>query len=75
MNWDISSVLDKWDYQPGRSLCGASKSRNGVEKLQLRVDLGILQMNVEGAPMAGGRWGMLRCIVSPRALLRVCGRT
>jgi hypothetical protein len=50
MNWDISSVLDKWDYQPGQVTVRRFKARDGVEKLQLRVDLGILQMNTEGRP-------------------------
>jgi tetratricopeptide (TPR) repeat protein len=50
MNWDISPVLDKWDYQPGQVNVRRFKGRDGVEKLQLRVDLGLLQMNVEGRP-------------------------
>jgi hypothetical protein len=50
MNWDISRVLSKWDYQPGQVTVRRFKGRDGVEKLQLRVDLGILQMNADGRP-------------------------
>jgi hypothetical protein len=50
MNWDLSHLLDKWDYQPGQVIVRRFKGKDGAEKLQLRVDLGILQMNVEGRP-------------------------
>ena len=50
MDFDISHLLDQWDYQPGQVVVRRFKARDGKEKLQLRVDLGLLQMNAEGRP-------------------------
>jgi hypothetical protein len=50
MDFDISRILDEWEYQPGEVVVRRFKSKDGQEKLQLRVDLGILQMNAEGRP-------------------------
>lgn len=50
MDFDISPILDQWEYQPGQVVVRRFKARDGTEKLQLRVDLGLLQMNAEGRP-------------------------
>src|SRR5713101_5064611 len=50
MYFDISHLLDQWDYQPGQVVVRRFKAKDGKEKLQLRVDLGLLQMNAEGRP-------------------------
>jgi tetratricopeptide (TPR) repeat protein len=50
MNFDISHLLDHWEYQPGQVSVRKFKGKDGVEKIQLRVDLGLLQMNTEGRP-------------------------
>jgi hypothetical protein len=50
MNFDISSLLDAWDYQPGQVVVRKFRGKDGVEKIQLRVDLGLLQMNATGRP-------------------------
>ncbi len=50
MSFDISHLLSKWDYKPGEISVRRIKGRDGMEKIQLRVDLGILQMNAEGRP-------------------------
>lgn len=50
MNFDISHLLDQWDYQPGQVVVRKFTAKDGVEKIQLRLDLGILQMNAEGRP-------------------------
>ncbi len=50
MNFDISHLLDQWDYQPGQVVVRRFTGKDGVEKIQLRVDLGLLQMNVQGRP-------------------------
>jgi tetratricopeptide (TPR) repeat protein len=50
MSFDISDLLSSWDYQPGQVSARRFKGQDGKEKLQLRVDLGILQMNAEGRP-------------------------
>src|SRR5881394_3469682 len=50
MNFDISHLLDQWDYQPGEVAVRKFKGSDGAEKIQLRVDLGLLQMNTSGRP-------------------------
>jgi hypothetical protein len=50
MDFDISHLLDQWAYQPGQVVVRRFKAKDGREKIQLRVDLGLLQMNVEGRP-------------------------
>jgi hypothetical protein len=50
MDFDISHLLDQWEYQPGQVVVRRFTGKDGKEKLQLRVDLGLLQMNAEGRP-------------------------
>jgi len=50
MDFDISRLLERWQYQPGQVIVRKFKAKNGQEKIQLRVDLGLLQMNAEGRP-------------------------
>jgi hypothetical protein len=50
MDFDISQLLSEWEYQPGQVVVRRFTARDGTEKLQLRVDLGLLQMNAEGRP-------------------------
>ena len=66
MSFDISHLLSKWDYKPGEISVRRIKGRDGQEKIQLRVDLGILQMNTEGRPDGVGH----RLLRSSRHLVR-----
>jgi len=50
MSFDISALLDQWDYQPGQVVVRKFRGKDGLEKIQLRVDLGLLQMNAMGRP-------------------------
>lgn len=50
MNFDISPLLDQWDYQPGQVVVRKFTGKDGLEKIQLRVDLGLLQFNASGRP-------------------------
>jgi hypothetical protein len=50
MNFDISHLLDNWDYAPGQVTVRRFIGKDGQEKIQLRIDLGILQMNAVGRP-------------------------
>ena len=50
MDFDISRLLEQWEYQPGKVAVRKFTDAEGVEKIQLRVDLGILQMNARGRP-------------------------
>ncbi|HHY84243.1 MAG TPA: hypothetical protein GYA07_01720 [Verrucomicrobia bacterium] len=50
MDFDISHLLEQWDYKPGQVAARRFKGKDGKEKLQMRIDLGILQMNAAGRP-------------------------
>jgi hypothetical protein len=50
MSFDISALLDQWDYQPGQVVVRKFRGKDGQDKIQLRVDLGLLQMNAKGRP-------------------------
>lgn len=50
MNFDISHLLEEWDYHPGQVIARRFIGEDGRDKVQLRVDLGILQMNAKGRP-------------------------
>ncbi|MFM1768784.1 MAG: hypothetical protein RJA22_1313 [Verrucomicrobiota bacterium] len=50
MNFDISHLLTQWDYQPGQVVVRKFVGKDGQEKIQLRIDLGLLQMNAQGRP-------------------------
>ncbi len=50
MNYDLTRLLQSWPYQPGQVAARRFKGRDGQQKIQLRVDLGVLQMNAVGRP-------------------------
>jgi hypothetical protein len=50
MDFDISPLLDDWSYEPGQVVVRRFKAKDGTQKIQLRVDLGLLQMNADGRP-------------------------
>lgn len=50
MNFDISHLLDPWDYSPSQVTVRKFIGKDGQEKIQRRIDLGILQMNSQGRP-------------------------
>jgi len=50
MNEDISNVLNSWEYQAGQIVVRRFTGADGKEKIQLRVDLGLLQMDALGRP-------------------------
>jgi hypothetical protein len=47
---DISPVLNGWEYEPGAINVRKVPGLDGREKLQMRLDLGLLQMEVTGRP-------------------------
>lgn len=50
MSLDISHILNEWPYKPGQVTARRIRGRDGREKIQLRVDLGLLQMDATGRP-------------------------
>jgi hypothetical protein len=47
---DISSVLRSWPYEPGTISVRKVNGLDGNPKLQMRLDLGLLQMELSGRP-------------------------
>jgi hypothetical protein len=47
---DIAPVLKGWDYEAGAINVRKISGLDGKEKLQMRLDLGLLQMEVSGRP-------------------------
>jgi UvrB/UvrC motif-containing protein len=47
---DIDRLLEGWPYQVGEVLARVVKAADGREVLQMRVDMGILQLEVEDRP-------------------------
>ncbi len=50
MKRDISAILKEWPHQPGQVNARMITDNQGEQKVQVRVDLGILQMNADGRP-------------------------
>jgi hypothetical protein len=47
---DITPLLKGWDYEPGTISVRKINGLDGVPKLQMRLDLGLLQMELTGRP-------------------------
>ncbi len=47
---DISLILQGWDYEPGTINVRKIIGSDGTPKLQMRLDLGLLQMETSGRP-------------------------
>ena len=47
---DIAPVLRSWPYEPGTISVRKVSGQDGVPKLQMRLDLGLLQMELTGRP-------------------------
>lgn len=50
MSADISKILREWAYEPGKINVRMIEGDEGEPKIQLRLDLGIMQMQVWGRP-------------------------
>lgn len=46
----IDTILKDWEYEPGEVAARLVRGADGREVLQMRVDMGILQLEVEGRP-------------------------
>src|SRR5262245_37546884 len=47
---DIGPLLKGWDYEPGTINVRKINGADGSPKLQMRLDLGLLQMELTGRP-------------------------
>ncbi|MDY6914593.1 MAG: UvrB/UvrC motif-containing protein [Planctomycetota bacterium] len=50
MSLDISHILNGWSYKPGEVTARRVRGDDGRDKIQLRLDLGLLQMEASGRP-------------------------
>ncbi|MDA0745998.1 MAG: UvrB/UvrC motif-containing protein [bacterium] len=50
MGKDIQPLLDNWPYDPEKLCVRRIKGADGREKIQLRIEMGILQMEISGRP-------------------------
>jgi hypothetical protein len=50
MSNDITRILEDWDFELDQVTVRVIKGDDGREKVQLRVDLGLLQMEMDGRP-------------------------
>lgn len=50
MSHDLNNLLKGWDFEPGEIKVRKIAGNDGKEKLQLRLDLGVLQMELDGRP-------------------------
>lgn len=47
---DLRSILDGWDYEPGKISVRKIIGRDGRERIQTRIDMGVLQLETVGRP-------------------------
>ncbi len=47
---DLSDILQAWPYEPGKLSARLIMGEDGEPRLQIRMDLGVLQMHLEGRP-------------------------
>lgn len=50
MMHDLSKMLKDWPYVPGQLAVRLIEGEDGRQKLQIRLDLGVLQLEAEGRP-------------------------
>ena len=50
MSFDIGGILRGWPYEPGHVMARRIRGADGRNKIQLRLDLGVLQMETSGRP-------------------------
>ncbi len=47
---DLRQIMDTWPYEPGKITVRTIVGTDGAEKVQMRLDLGLLQMEMDGRP-------------------------
>ena len=50
MSLDIARILRDWPYEPNKVSARRTEGADGRDKIQLRLDLGLLQMDTRGRP-------------------------
>ncbi|GAH90201.1 unnamed protein product, partial [marine sediment metagenome] len=47
MSEDISPAMEGWEYRPDKVTARKIQGRNAKDKIQMRIELGLLQMEAE----------------------------
>lgn len=47
---DITAILEEWPFEPGQISARMIQAEDGEPRIQIRLDLGLLQMHTEGRP-------------------------
>ncbi|MBV9127348.1 MAG: UvrB/UvrC motif-containing protein [Verrucomicrobia bacterium] len=50
MSLDLTEMLNEWPHEPGQIKVRKIVGKDGAEKIQLRLDLGLIQMEIAGRP-------------------------
>lgn len=50
MDRDLSEILEEWPFEPGKISVRVIEGKDGEPRIQVRLDLGMLQMYVAGRP-------------------------
>lgn len=50
MRYDIGDLLNSWPFDPDEFIARRITARDGSEKVQIRIDMGMLQLELEGRP-------------------------
>jgi hypothetical protein len=72
---DIDFVLRQWPFKPGVIAARLIHAGDGRELLQMRVEMGVLQMETTGRPDGEHPGGVDSCLDWLRELARVQGKT
>ena len=50
MKYDIGDLLSSWPFDPDEFIARRITARDGTEKIQIRIDMGVLQLDMQGRP-------------------------
>lgn len=50
MDRDLTKILEEWPFEPGKISVRVIEGKDGEPRIQVRLDLGVLQMHVAGRP-------------------------
>jgi len=73
--YDIDFILHEWPFKPGAIAARLVRASDGREVLQMRIEMGLLQMEVAGRPDGEHPGGADTCLEWLRELVRVEGES
>mgnify|MGYP003958261555 FL=1 len=50
MNYDIGDLLNEWPFNPDEFTARRIRAKSGKERIQIRIDMGVLQLELDGRP-------------------------